>query len=203
MTTTANAPDVNGMTRLDAALFYASKGWPVVPLHNPVNGKCSCSKPDECKSPAKHPRTEHGLKDATVDGKTIRRWWRTWPDANIAVVTGPESGLLVLDVDREPGERTLSELIHQHGRPPETLKAATGGGGRHILFVYPGGVDIRNSAGKLGEKLDTRGVGGYIVAAPSVHISGQPYRWLADPSTTKIASPPQWLLDLARAPKQA
>src|SRR5262245_44815036 len=80
---------------LAAALAYASRGWRVIPLHHVVNGKCSCSKAD-CGSPGKHPRTQHGVKDGTTDASTIRGWWQTWPSANVAICTGPESGLWVL-----------------------------------------------------------------------------------------------------------
>jgi len=185
-------------TRLDAALFYVSRGWRVMPLHSPdKSGKCSCGR-DDCPSPAKHPRTGHGLKDATINEKQIRQWWKQWPNANVAIATGPESGLLVLDIDGDRGEASLAALIKQYGRPPETIKALTGGGGRHIFFVYPSTYVIRNSAGKLGNGLDTRGEGGYVVAAPSVHISGQRYKWLNDPDP---APTPEWLLSLCAAPK--
>ena len=81
------------------ALRYATAGWYVIPLHSPVpNAGCSCGKAD-CKSIGKHPRTRRGLKDATIDEQTIRQWWRTWPDANVGIVTGARSGLLVIDID--------------------------------------------------------------------------------------------------------
>ncbi len=60
---------------LAAALDYAARGWPVFPLHNPrAGGGCSCRKAD-CNQIGKHPRTEHGVKDATTDTATIRGWW--------------------------------------------------------------------------------------------------------------------------------
>jgi hypothetical protein len=54
--------------------------------------------------------------------------------------------------------------------------ASTPSGGGHLYFRPPPGVEIRNSAGKLGPGLDVRGVGGYVVAPPSV-IDGKAYRW--------------------------
>ena len=72
---------------LNKALGYARRGWPVVPLHTPKDGRCDCGKAD-CASPAKHPRTKNGLNDATTDERAIRRWWRLWPDTNIGLATG-------------------------------------------------------------------------------------------------------------------
>jgi len=89
---------------LRAALDYVERGWFVVPLHSPAKGGCSCGRSD-CASPGKHPRTAHGLKDASREPAKVREWWQRWPDANIGVLTGPESGIIVLDVDGEPGLR--------------------------------------------------------------------------------------------------
>ena len=51
---------------LIAALAYASKGWKVFPVYEPLpDGSCSCLK-NECKHVGKHPRTSHGFKDATT-----------------------------------------------------------------------------------------------------------------------------------------
>jgi hypothetical protein len=128
--------------------------------------------------PDKSPYTSNGFKDATRDEATIRHLWRKWPDAQIGIPTGEASDWLVLDIDpRHGGDASLSELIEAHGDLPQTLEARTGGGGHHIIFEYPKGSNIRNSAGKLGEGIDVRAEGGYIVVAPSLHASGRRYEW--------------------------
>ena len=58
----------------ESALRYARRGWPVFPVHAVREGICTCGKAD-CDSPGKHPRTEHGFKDASVEGAKIRAWW--------------------------------------------------------------------------------------------------------------------------------
>jgi hypothetical protein len=68
------------MSALTEALSYAKRGWLVVPLHNPKQGVCSCRKRN-CSSPGKHPRTEHGLNDASADAGRIKRWWQQCPEA--------------------------------------------------------------------------------------------------------------------------
>lgn len=188
-------------TPVDAALSYAGRGWAVFPVHSWVDGRCTCGA--ECSSPAKHPHTANGLKDATVDAAQISAWWSRWPDANVAVATGEVSGLVVVDVDGGAGEGSLSGLEEQHGKLPRTVRAFTGGDGLHFLFAHPG-ERVRNSASKkLGQGLDVRGDGGYIVVAPSAHRSGQHYEWLD--YETELAPMPAWLLELVRekAPTRA
>lgn len=178
-----------------AALEYARRGWPVFPLHGPGDGPtgCTCNKPD-CGSPGKHPRTPRGFKDATTDLAQVEAWWRKWPVANIGIATGERAGFWVLDVDGTMGEASLAKLEAEHGTLPATLVANTGGGGRHILFAHPEGWTATISAGQLGEGLDTRATGGYIVAAPSRHAqTGALYEWAGDLDTTAIAPAPDWL----------
>jgi putative DNA primase/helicase len=180
-----------------AAAAYAALGWPVFPLHTISAGLCTCTRP-ACSSPGKHPRTRQGLKDASTDEPIIAGWWEQWPEANVGVRTGSASGLLVLDVDADSnGEQSLARLEQTHGSLPDTVTAHTGGGGKHLLFRHPGG-DARNSAGKLGEGLDIRADGGYIVAPPSIHASGGAYRWQEGhaPGEVPLADPPSWLLAL-------
>ncbi len=109
-----------------AALAYAARGWHVFPCHSARAGRCSCGAP-ACQHPGKHPRTLHGLKDATTDPALITRWWQQWPDANVAVATGAVSGLVALDEDpRHGGDVSLDLLTHEHGPLPETVEALTG-----------------------------------------------------------------------------
>jgi putative DNA primase/helicase len=188
--------DTLARTRLEAALGYAERGWPVFPLHWPTGEACSCGKPS-CSSRGKHPRTKNGLKDATVNRETVSAWWGRWPLANVGIATGAVSGFVVIDVDAG-GDDTLATLEAEHERLPATLEALTGNG-RHILFARPGNVEVRNNAGtRLGPGLDIRGDGGYIVAPPSAHASGRSYRWSnEDP----IADLPDWLLELVQKPE--
>ena len=192
-TTRATGPDM-----LAAALKYAEKlEWPVVPLHTPQpDGTCSCRKAEcvERNGVGKHPRTMNGLDDATTDPEQIRKWWGLWPDANIGVPTGADgSGLIVVDVDGPAGEEALT----RYGPIPPTPTVLTGKG-RHIYFAHPGdGREIRNSGGrgqrKLGDLLDSRGDGGYVVVPPSLHASGRRYRWDRENGQTPGEMRPQRL----------
>jgi putative DNA primase/helicase len=193
----ASEPRSHPDSPLAWARSYAARGWPVFPVHTVEDDRCSCGRAG-CSSAGKHPRTRSGLKDASSDPNQVTAWWASWPDANIGLVTGAASGLLVLDVDVDhDGDKTLRMLEAEHAPLSLTVTAQTGGGGNHYLFAHPGGV-VRNSAGRLGRALDLRGDGGYIVAPPSNHHSGGTYRWLLPPEEVDLARPPEWLLERIR-----
>lgn len=185
---------------LQHALAYALKGWMVFPLHTPTQeGKCSCRK--DCKNVGKHPRwwrsiMEHGNKEATTDPERIKTWWGLWPDANIGVRTGQDSGFFMVGPDGEQGIADLASLEAQFGHLPDTAVARSGGGGRHYLFRHPG-FRVTNARNHRDTKIDIRGDGGLFVAAPSLHKSGQRYAWEAE---REIAEAPAWLLDWIKEP---
>lgn len=176
------------------ALYYAGMGLPVFPV----------------KAKGKSPLTEHGCKDASVDAGQIVSWWERWPDANIGIATGVgERPLCVLDVDvnhenGKYGDETLEGLLNQYGQLPETWLCLTGGGGLHYYF-FCDDPEITTGANVL-PGLDFRGRGGYVVAPPSLHESGNRYEWEAsnDPEDgSEPAQLPGWLHDLFRKGKQA
>jgi hypothetical protein len=143
-----------------AALDYAKQGWRVFP----------------CIKRGKRPLIKNWQELATTDARVVQGWWKQWPDANVAVVTGASSGVFVLDVDGADGEVSLAILQDEHGPLPGTLESRTGGGGRHLFFKHDG-TPVKNSTGKLGKGLDVRGDGGYVIVPPSVHETGSPYVW--------------------------
>ena len=164
-----------GVASAAPALELAAR-WPVLPL----NGKV--------------PLTAHGLKDATTDPITVRRWFtRIWPAANVGVRTG--DGLLVVDVDGDTGADTMHRLQRQHAELPRTVSVCTGGGGTHYYFAC--NAPVPNSAGKLGAGVDIRCTGGYVVAPRSVHpTTGALYEWDVAPDEMALAPAPPWLLSL-------
>ncbi len=166
------------MIILTSALEYASRGWAVFPVHGVTGGRCDCGKA-ECSSAGKHPRVAGGFKVATTDTDIIKAWWLHNPNANIGIATGPVSGLLVVDVDmgdQKGGLASLHDLEANHGPIPKDMAVRTGGGGWHFYLEAPP-ISIKNSAGKLAKNIDVRGEGGYVVAPPSRHISGNQYLW--------------------------
>jgi hypothetical protein len=171
---------VSGNPYRAAALYYASIGWWVFQLapgsKEPLAGS-------------------HGLLQATTDPERIREWWRTIPNANIGIATGP-SGLCVADTDpRHGGDESWADLARQHGAP-ETLTALTPGGGQHYYYAR-GEAIARNTESVLGPGIDTRGFGGYVVAPPSRRPDGE-YRWeilLGPRDGGKLAPLPPWIAE--------
>jgi len=134
---------------LSAALAYAGRGLPVFP----------------CK-PDKTPFVKGGFKSATTDEDQIRAWFGVeHPQAMIGLPTGSPSDLHVLDVDRHAhdGFQTLKKLDLRLDGVPQVM---TPSGGSHFYHRL-GGISLRNTAGKVGPGIDTRGSGGYVVVPPS------------------------------------
>lgn len=179
------------------AAQYAAQGWPVFPCHTPTHGGCSCCRPD-CSSPGKHPRTPRGFQDASTDPKDVAGWWRRWPQANIGVVTGRPSGLVVIDIDpRHGGIESMQQLVRQHGPLPSSPRVRTGSGGWHLLFAGPGR-PIRNSVNQVGPGIDVRADGGYVIAPPSLHVAGDRYVWTRGGQPGEM---PEWLERLVDPPR--
>ena len=152
---------------LQTALWYAKGGWHVFPL----------------KAGDKTPVTAHGLHDATTDAETIRGWWAQWPTANIGLNCGA-SGLLAVDFDIHKEGYAGAALLKQLREEHPTTTAQTGGGGYHLLYLQPQDNALGNGRGALPQGVDVRGVGGYIVLAPSIHPNGNRYTWETGPHQT-------------------
>jgi len=190
------------MTPLEYALKYVDLGWSVFPCHFIDYGVCSCHRPD-CKSPGKHPMTRNGVKDASKDTNIVREWWEKCPKASIGIATGRESGVFVVDLDGQQGIAAFAKLQAENGPVPSTPTAWTGGGGRHLFLTHPDGKVIKNRTKIGGQPIDVRGDGGYVIAPPSGHASGNSYRWEVSPFDTLPAIAPHWVLDLITAPQAA
>jgi putative DNA primase/helicase len=164
-------------TKRAAALAYAATGWRVIPNHNlDPQGRCTCRKAT-CKTPGKHPRILKWEITASKDPAQVAKWWDIWPEANVGILAGADSGIVVLDVDpRNEGDISITTWIEEHGMWDETLEANTGGGGKHIVFQHPG-VAFKNSASVLGAGLDIKTDGGQFIVEPSTHASGGTYKW--------------------------
>lgn len=174
---------------LDAALGYAQLGWPVIPLHGvSEDGRCLCRNNCTGKVIGKKPHIKEWQEKASTDPQTIKSWWQKWPDANVAIVTG--GNLLVVDVDpRNKGDVSFAKLEQKYGAV-DTALVATGGGGSHYYFLKPSESKIKGGTGLLGAGVDVKSEGGFVVAPPSRHASGEKYQW----KRTQLKALPPWLL---------
>ncbi|MGI8711576.1 MAG: bifunctional DNA primase/polymerase [Acidimicrobiales bacterium] len=166
---------------LDAAVSYASAGWPVFPLQ------------PRSKTPFKG---SHAKNDGSTDLDEVRAMWTGRRLATIAARVPDD--LVVLDVDPyHGGEETLAAIEAGHGPLPPTLTQITGSGGRHLFFVHPGG--RLHTPPCFSPGVDLR-VGGrhYVVLPPSIHASGRPYAWVEP--LIPPAPVPGWLRGLLAPP---
>ena len=177
-----------------AAQVYAALGYAVVPMHTAQPGG-GCTSPDQeaCPDPGKHPRLRGWTQLAAVDLAVVGEWWRRWPQANLALVTGKRFD--VLDLDGEEGVEALRAALSFEPLEHPGPVAQTGGGGWHLLFAPTGlGNRVRLLPG-----VDWRGRDGLIVAPPSQHASGGRYTWFR-PLTAVLPAVPERLRGLLAPP---
>ena len=172
-TARTNGNHLQSPTLSTAALELARRGFRVFPI----------------QPRGKKPLIKQWQKTATTDTEMIGRWWQRWPTANIGLACGRESGVWILDRDGDAGNASYERY---KCKPLETtLQVRTGNGIHHYIAWPDDGTVMRNSAGKLGEGLDVRGEGGYVVAPPSIHPSGRPYEWLNTGAKLQAWMPPR------------
>ncbi|MBN2074215.1 MAG: bifunctional DNA primase/polymerase [Dehalococcoidales bacterium] len=174
------------------AIRYAKAGFPVFPCCWPDPTKdyaCGCGRGHKGRDIGKVPLTKNGLKDATTNIELIDRWWTRHPVSNVGLAI--PDGYFVLDVDIEhSGYESLEKLQEITVELPKTLLITTGSGGSH--YWYKTDVPIRNTARLAGlDGLDIRGIGGYVIAPPSMHRSGEQYM-----------KSPVWPGPITKAPKE-
>lgn len=118
-----------------------------------------------------------------ADEAQIRAWWKKWPDANIAVITGKKSNCTVIDTDSPAGKAAVEEYL------PDSIEMPvcnTPKGGQHLYFKFTPG--IPNKARILTDT-DIRTEGGYILAPPSSNGKGK-YTWVDGLSIFDRKPPP-------------
>jgi hypothetical protein len=173
--------------RLAGWLDLAARGWALFPV----------------RPAGKAPAIARWQDRATTDPDRLITFFAGHPDHNAGIACGP-SGLLVIDCDtpKTPGPdpaaagdgrdgwAVLTELAAGHGGLPDTWTVATPSGGRHLYFRAPGEVVLGNTGRTLGPMLDTRGMGGQVLA-PGSRLPNGGYELLDD---TDPADLPGWLV---------
>ena len=148
-----------------AALAYATKGWPVFP--------CNAIK---------EPLTKNGVYAATTNKSEIEKMWTKWPQANIGLHVG-EANMLTFDFDVGHNRDHLESVV---GKIPKTLLISrTPSGGFHEMFAMSEGEVAAPSQSKLSPKVDVRSFGSYVLLPPS-HTIDSPhstegyYEWVSE-----------------------
>ena len=172
---------------LECALDYATnRGWHVLPVGR-----------------NKRPLIRDWTNKASTDEAVIARWWLDMPYANVGILTGPESGFWVVDTDNRPDFNGLVTLSEYYGddftfNSEKYLAGKTPTGGVHLLFQWDDDFPIKTTSNVL-KGVDTRGVGGQIIVAPSSrNIEGEwlQYRW--NNWDLPVAPMTPWTYDIVR-----
>jgi hypothetical protein len=162
----------------ESAIRYLRLGWTVTPI-----------RPRE-KKPAlpNWPVVSRRFSEANLD-----LIWSGNPEANVGLLTGVNFD--VLDIDGEDGQRSLDRLFSPESYTHPGPIARTGGGGFHLYFQPTG----NGNRAQMLTKVDYRGIGGQVIAPPSIHPNGMAYRWLVGHGPeTRLPEAPDWLLALLR-----
>ncbi len=156
----------------------------MTPLHEQARALALAGiKVFPCLENAKFPATPHGFQDATTSVDQIDAWWGQNPNYNVALCP-EDAGWCVIDLD-PGGEPHWIKLLAENGEHAPTYEVETPRGGRHLYFEG----SLPGTTSKLGDHVDTRGVGSYVLVPPS-RVNGKPYRVLYDRNLVAI---PSWV----------
>lgn len=151
---------------IEAAFDYLDRGLSVIALSGKMpNGKVhkhglhSAFTPDRRYVPETEVSVEGGMLASETTG--------------VGILTGPV--YYVVDIDGEEGAQAWKALAGDRFMPDRWV-AKTGRG----LHLWVADIEPWPTT-KLGEKLDFKGVGGYVAAPPSMHPDGHRYEWLLPP----------------------
>jgi transcriptional regulator with XRE-family HTH domain len=158
---------------LDQAISYRRRGWSVIPQVPRTKQPYVKWKPFQERLPT----------EAELEG-----WWGRWPDAGIALIAGPLSGVLVVDVDGVEAHEVLISRLGAEPMAPKVLSGSRKPCRYHLFFRHP---DLSTGAKKTPwhPKLEFRGHAGLAVLPPSLHKSGNLYEWAPGGSLNDIPLP--------------
>ena len=179
-------------TNLAHAIEYLNWGLPVFPVCAPVPNSARCLHHYNCQSPGKVPLVPwKPYQDSLPALSEIADWWEHWPEANIGMATGRLSGVNVIDCDGDTATRAADNNGFDLGPWAWTGRI----GGRHLWFAHR---DDAPTIFAARNGIDFRGQGGYVLLPPSLHRSGNRYRWgsIYDPAEP-LPELPRWINDLA------
>jgi putative DNA primase/helicase len=154
-----------------AAADYQRGGWCPIPIKK------------------RSKQTALGQLAPYLNRRATKQELAAWPWPGVGIVTGPVSGVLVLDVDGPEGEEELRKQGH-----PVTPMVRTASGGLHLYFRHP--EQLVRTGIRVAPGLDVKAAGGYVVAPPSVGPNGRAYEWIISPEEAELADPPEWLMNL-------
>ena len=160
-----------------AAAKYTSLGLGIIPVYGlRDDGGCAC--PDRaCTKPGKHPINTRGASEPITDPHLAMSQWDQTPNANIGIVSGA-SNYIIIDIDGDEAFDRLQDITDDATWDVivNAPKVKTGKG--YHFYLADTTKEFGPSVGK-GDDLgiDIRAGVSYVVAPPSLHVSGITYKW--------------------------
>ena len=166
---------------LEAAIAYADRGWPVVPL----------------RPKGKAPWLAEWQINATKDSETVVEWWNGRPASNVGIQLGQRGGLIDIEGDEADSEKEILALFRGQIPHCPTFKSARS---IHRIFQWherlPGGAVIHIGAIEI--RIGNHSKGAQSVFPPSIHASGATYTWLEGLTPDDVEPPELTAILLAR-----
>lgn len=176
------------------ALHYLAAGWPPIPLCWPApDGRCACGRGHIGRDIGKAPLLGKGYQLLRPNEDDVRGWWQQWPHANVGLLLEP-SGLLVIDLD---GPEAVSEAQRRGLLATRTIRR---GDHRHLYYRRPDGCPATRTTKRGACRSIDVLTAGYLVAAPSLHASGDRYEVADD---REPGEPPAWAVAMLERPRSA
>lgn len=178
-----------------AVSLYRDMGLLPFPVCTPLGS--GCKQHQDCDKPGKRPLLNSWTKlnagsphEAAVNDRFEHFDW----DCNIGLRTGLEANLLVLDIDGPKGSASLEGYELPAGPVITTGRI----GGYHHWFLAPEEEIAKKIAFLPG--VDLMAEGGFVLAPPSVHASGNVYRAQGSSLQAPLPELPSWIFDIAPGP---
>jgi hypothetical protein len=166
-------------SRKDYALHYFDNGFIPIPLCWTNGRECGCFyKHTDPQMIGKAPLVKYKGFEITKD--IVSHWFTRFPLANIGILL-KESNLLVIDADSEAAVEEVEKWLDTEFTP--FVKT---GRGKHYYYNTKPSTLIYRTTHKGDSKAIDVFSNGYVVAPPSIHMSGHHYEWISPPKLTGI-----------------
>ena len=166
--------------RQQIALFLCKQGYSLLPLR--PTSKVPYMELLPVTAESRSSWSLYQLRPASE--AEVLKWFTFDPECNYGIITGPATGLYILDVDN------IKKLPKAKPLPPTVIVET----GRGYHYYFKSKKELKTVCFEFGElKAD----GGYVVGPGSQHENGKIYNFVDTfgPAEIEIAPVPKWLKD--------
>jgi hypothetical protein len=183
----------------EAALRYAEIGLAAHPICNSGHVGVGSHHVKKCTKPGKSPVITEWQTAGCPTVEELVRWWNEAPLCNVGIRLG--RGIVRIDADGDKAKEKLDAI--SGGDFPQTWTYQRGDSLPQYLYAIPTGETWNSVTFGLGDEhqeLRFQAEGAQAVVPPSLHETGDRYRWLpgCSPFESQLAPAPIWLCTIMR-----